>query len=486
MNNLIDSKKRILLVNPPFYRLLGSRYNANSLGIAYIASVLNKNGHDAWLYNADYVNERSFAGLKKLFSQFDDYKKFFEDSDHPLWLEVANNILEFSPDWVGFTAYTANITSIKIISKKIKELSPGIKQVIGGPHPTMDPDILHKIPTMDYAVKREGEFAMLSLVNGDTPSLVPGVVSRTKFPGILQDNGDAPPIKPIDQLPFPERDKFWKIPKEDRKFVDVSYVVSIRGCPYKCNYCASPEHWKRNKTQFRTPEDVLLELQHLKNNYWEQVKEFDYSQSNNIAKKDELLVKDNAIVYFVDDVFTIKKERVKKILQGMIDLDLQMPFKAEMRTDHLTPEICSLLKKAGCVRAKIGIESGSPKILKQIQKDETREEMLAGCKMLQEAGVPYTVYLMTGFPGETDEDLDMTIDFAKKVQADYYSLGVLSPYFGTQIYNDLIREGFPLDKTPDHYFYHSSPTLMVNNTISQEKLQEYLSLNDLNIGKGYI
>ena len=465
--------------------MLGSRYNANSLGIAYVAAVLNQNGHDAWLYNSDYLNERHFINLKKLFSKFDDYKKYFEDEEHELWNEVTANILEFKPDWIGFTAYTAGLTAIKILSKKVKALAPHIKQVIGGPHATMDSEILNKIPTLDYAVKREGEFAMLRLVNGEDPKIVPGVMSRNVL-GMINDNGDHPPIKPIDQLPFPERDKFWKIPEEDRKFVDVSYVVTIRGCPYRCNYCASPEHWKRDKTQYRSPENVLLELKHLKEKYWMQVKEYDYSQSNNIDKKDKLLVKDNAIVYFVDDVFTIKKDRVKKILRGMVEQNLEMPFKAELRTDHLDEEVCRLLKAAGCVRAKVGIESGSPRIIKQIQKDETREEMLEGCKMLKAAGVPFTIYLMTGFPGETDEDLDMTIDFAKSVEADYYSLGVLSPYFGTQIYKQLVAEGFPLDKTPDHYFYHSSPTLMVNDTISQAKLQEYLSLNDLNKGRGYI
>jgi hypothetical protein len=109
---------RVLLVNPPFYRLLGSRYNANSLGIAYIAAVLNKNGHDAWLYKADYKSEREFINLKGLFNQHDSYLKYFEDENNPIWEEVAGNILDFNPDWIGYTCYTANITSIKIISKK--------------------------------------------------------------------------------------------------------------------------------------------------------------------------------------------------------------------------------------------------------------------------------------------------------------------------------------------------------------------------------
>ncbi len=476
---------RVLLVNVPFYRLLGSRYNANSLGIAYIAAVLNQSGHDAWLYNADYVNERAFANLRTLFDNHSNYMQYFEDDTHALWQEVVDSILEFEPDWVGFTSYTANITSIGIISRLLRARAPNVLQVIGGPHATMDGSILRRIPTLDFAVRREGEYAMLRLVNGEDPRSVPGVVSRTGPDGALRDNGDHPPIKPVDQLPFPERDKFWKIPVSERKYVDVSYVVTIRGCPYRCTYCASPEVWKRNKTQFRTPDNVLTELEYLKQNYWSHVREFDYSQSNNIDAKNKLLVRDNSVVYFVDDVFTIRKERVKQILRSMIDRRLNMPFKAEMRTDHLTPEICELLKEAGCVRAKLGIESGSPRILQQIQKDETREEMLHGCRMLKEAGVPFTVYLMAGFPNETDADVDMTIDFAKRVEADYYSLGVLSPYYGTQIYESLLQSGFPLDKTPDHYFYHSSPTLMVNSQISEKKLKEYLSLNELN-RNGYI
>ena len=65
---------RVLLVNPPFYRLLQSHYNANSLGIAYIASYLNKHGHEAWLYNADYLSDKKYSNLKKLFQNFNNYK----------------------------------------------------------------------------------------------------------------------------------------------------------------------------------------------------------------------------------------------------------------------------------------------------------------------------------------------------------------------------------------------------------------------------
>ena len=192
---------RVLLVNLPFYRFPGLHYNANSLGIAYIASTLNKNGHDAWLY-ADFVNETTYK-TKGIFEGFIDYKTYFQNEDHAIWHEVVNNILEFKPDWVGYTSYTANITTIDIISRKVRKIAPKIKQVVGGVHATLDHDLLHKLHAIDYTVRREGEMAMLSLVNGEDPKKISGVISRDGLK--LINEGDAEVYKDIDSLPHPER-----------------------------------------------------------------------------------------------------------------------------------------------------------------------------------------------------------------------------------------------------------------------------------------
>ena len=476
---------KVLLVNPPFYRLLGSHYNANSLGIAYIASYLNKKGHNAWLYNADYVSDKNYGNLKKLFQNFSNYQNYFKDTDNALWHEVKDKILTFKPDWVGYTSYTANISAIKIISEKVRAANPNIKQVIGGVHATLDKNILKTLTSVDYSIQREGEEAMTALVENKDPKNIPGVVYRVK--DSLINNGIAPVIKDIDNLPMPERKKFWGIPEEERKNVDVSYINTIRGCPYKCTYCASPFHWDRKTTRLRSPESVIEEMIHLKEHYWHATK-FDYSASANISEKDSLKIEDNTLVYFVDDVFTVNKKRVKKLLRMMIDKKLDMRWKCEARADHLDDEICELMAEAGCERVKIGFESGSDRILSQVKKLETRDEMLEGAAMLRKAGVPFSGYFMAGFPGETDEDVRQTIDFAKRVEADYYSLSVLAPYYGTELYDQLMENGHAIDQQPWEYFFHQSPKLMVNNKISQKVLKDFLSLNDLNkkTKRGYI
>lgn len=471
---------KVVLVNPPFYRLLGSHYNANSLGIAYICSYLNKHDHDAWLYNADHLSGDLYKNTDHIFNSFNQYTSYFENKNHEIWEEVATKIIEANPEWVGYTSYTANIKAIDIISELVKIKSPKIKQVVGGVHSTLDPDILLHLPNIDYAVRREGEVAMLDLVNGIAPNQIQGVVCRNNPFLILGEKlQDTLPIEDIDSLPMPERDRFLYVSDEDKSKIDVSYICSVRGCPYRCSYCASPFHWKRNQTRYRSAFSVIEEMKLLKQNYWNK-KEYDFSASANSKQKTDLIIKDNTIVYFVDDIFTIKKQRAIDIMNGILDENLLMPWKCEVRADHLDEELCKKMKEAGCVRVKIGFESGSDRILKQIQKDETKSDMLKGVALLKEAGIAFTAYFMAGFPNETDDDLRETIKFAKEIEADYYSLSILSPYYGTKMYFDLVSEGFALDKEPWEYFFHQTGKFIVNSTISTPVLQEYLSLNNLN------
>jgi len=470
---------KVLLVNPPFYRFLGSHYNANSLGIAYISAYLNKHGHDAWLYNADFLGHNEFTKYDVIHRKkgFKTYKEYFANTDSYLWEEVVEKIIEFEPEWIGYTSYTANIKTIDILSTKVKKRNPKIKQVIGGVHATLDHQLLDKLDNIDYAIQREGEEAMLALVNGKDPRVISGVACRegTKIIGI----GDANVIKSIDDLPLPERNKFYGMSEEEKQFIDVSYICSIRGCPYRCTYCASPFHWKRDKTQYRSPKSVLDEMIHLKSNHWNKNK-YDYSASGNTQDKSKLIIEDNAVVYFVDDIFTVKKPRVKQIMKNMIEHKLDMPWKCEARTDHLDEEIADLMKQTNCSRVKLGFESGSDRILKEIQKDETTDDMKVGAKLLRDAGVPFTAYFMAGFPGETDDDVKQTIELAKEIEADYYVLSILSPYYGTKLYFNLMDMGYELDKQPWEFFYHHSGEMMVNNKISNDMLTEYLRLNELN------
>lgn len=477
--------KRVLLVNPPFYRVLGTHYNAFSLGIAYIAGMLNAHGHDAWLYNADGEKTDYYTKSAKLYESVDNYLEIFKDENHDIWKSTVKAIVDFKPEWIGWTAYTSNISAIQILSRQVRKELPDTKQVVGGAA-TTDWNILQNFPAVDYCVHREGEFAMLDLVNGKKPSDIKGVSYRT-CGSFLHNNGTTDFIDPLDQLPFPERDKFWShegrpANDDEKAFIDISYIISLRGCPYRCTFCASPVVWTRKNLRYRDPDPTVDEMEIIKS-YWRNTIDYSILSQNNKPKAellaDAVQLKDNAVVYFVDDVFTLKKKRCLEIMQRMIDRKLNIPWKCESRADNIDQEIADKMAESGCVRVKVGVESGSERILKLMKKDETKDDIRKGINCLKKAGISITAHMLTGFTDETDDDLQQSIDFARELQADYYSLSLVTPYYGTEIYNEAkANPAIALDKQPWEYFFTWSRKKILNNKLSEEKLKEFWSLSD--------
>lgn len=447
MNNM----RKVLLVNTPFYRLLGSHYNGLNLGIAYIAAVLRQEGHEVKIYNADYQDSENYANQRELIEKYQSYKEIMNNPDHPIWNEVVKNISSYGPDYVGFSLFTANIKAARIISRKLKVIDKHVKVVVGGDHPTLDPEGTIKFSEFDYLVFREGEYTMLELVNDIPRDKIAGLWYKKN--GEIKRNPNRPLIRNIDTLPFPEREAFLN--QTDK--LDVGQVLTGRGCPNSCTFCASPRKWNRT-TRFRSPENVITELEFIKKRYGVN------------------------LVYFYDDTLTLNKKRLKRLLKLMIERNLKINWKCDTRADCLDDELAYLMKQAGCIRAKIGVESGSDKILKKIKKNETTDQMREGIAYLKRYDIPITIYLMAGFPDETNEDLRQTIELAKELDVDYYSLSILAPYYGTEIYEELKAKGYNFGKDHWEYFYHQSEEMIVNNRIDPCLLEEFLALNEL--GKG--
>lgn len=455
--------KKILLVNTPFYRLMGSHYNGMSLGLGYIAAVLNAHGHETWIYNADYKEDDSaILNMRDIFAGYTSYKTIMADPCHPVWEETTEQILSQDPDIVGFSMYTANFRSVRLLAAKIKQRRPQTFVVVGGDHPTIDLEDTIQATEFDAVVRGEGEFTLLELAEGKPLSTIQGLAYR-------DDRGNPvinPPrafIRDLDSLPFPEREHY--LPYLSGK--EAAYMLTGRGCPHTCTYCTSPKKWGRRATRLRSPENVIQELQ--------------YIQSKFLAP---LPQQNQPMVYFVDDTFTLKPSRIIALLTQMIEANLGLQWKCDTRADCITPEIAQLMQWAGCVRAKIGVESGSERILREIRKGETKEEIRRGIGYLKQAGVPVTAYLMVGFPGETDEDVRHTIAFAKELSVDYYSISVLAPYFGTEIYHRILKEGkIHLDKEHWEYFYHQSGDMILNDGINPRLLDDLFALNEMNSKK---
>jgi radical SAM superfamily enzyme YgiQ (UPF0313 family) len=185
----------------------------------------------------------------------------------------------------------------------------------------------------------------------------------------------------------------------------------------------------------------------------------------------------NGCLHFVDDTFTYNQQRALVIMQGMTDLGVT--WRCEARADTITDRIAEAMAASGCIRVKVGVESGSPRILEAMHKGETIDGIRRGVRILQRHGLPVTGYLMAGLPGETDDDVRQTLDFAKELACDAYSLSLVVPYYGTALYNSAIQAGVPLDRSPWECFFHQNDSMLLNHDLSETLIQELWALDDL-------
>lgn len=442
--------KKILLINPPFYRLMNSHFNGLSLGLGYIASVLSKNGHNARIYNADYESSEKYADQRGIFKGYDQYKKILSDPGHPLWLEVKENIERYSPDLIGITILTGTYKSAENIGRISKELNNDIPVVVGGTHPTILPEETIKNEYVDYVIRGEGEYSFLDLVNGVRVEDIPSLTYINESGGIVN-NPDRPFIEDLDSIPFPGRELYLN----DTQYMDYGYILTGRGCPFECKFCASKKVWKGH-VRFRSPENVIEEIKHVHGIY------------------------STKFFYFIDDTFTLNKKRIKRICELLIESDLDISWICDTRVDTLDEGLLQLMKDAGCVRVKIGVESGSERILEMMRKKITKKQVRDSASLIKKTGIELTIYLMIGFPTETKEDMQETLDFARELDATYYSLSILAPYPGTEIYDDIIRSEIKLPKEHWEYFFHQSKDMILTDNVDEALVDECLSLNEVN------
>jgi len=447
-----QKSKRVLLISPPFYRLMGSHYNGLSLGLAYIASVLIDNGHEAKIYNADYVDDNDYLDQVQLFEGYEGYKEALNDNEHPIWEEIRQRMSKYTPDYIGINMYTASYKSARNVATIAKKMNHDIKVVVGGIHPSVDPVGTLQSGVYDVAVVGEGEYAFLDLVNGTEIGKIPGIAYKQRN-GHIKRNCDRLFIGDLDSVPFPLRDGLIN----DGGSADLSGIITSRGCPFKCTYCVSPKMWK-GKVRYRSVGNVLDELSHMK-------------QYHKID-----------LVRFQDDTFTSNKKRVLDLCDGIVDRKLDIQWVCDTRVDRLESELLHVMKHSGCIRVKMAVESGSDEILRQVNKGITRQMILKAVSAIKEVGIPLTIYLMIGFPGETNEQVKATIDLAERIGADYNSLSIVAPYYGTEMYRQLEEQGHKLDKEHWEHFFHQSKDMILNTNLDPEVVDEFFDLN--NRGKG--
>jgi len=389
-----ERRMKVTLVHPALAGAFSS--DQPPVGLAYLASVLEQHGCEIRVIDAQ---------AEKLSPK-----------------AVVRLIAQQAPDLVGVTVTTPMLPTSLEIARGVRGSCPSAVLVAGGPHATVCPDDLLGDGAFHYVVRGEGESTLGELVeallsNGDTTAIA-GLSSRRDE--TVVHNPDRPLLPRIDELPYPDWSLFPL--KRYSSFVRRNDyclpILTSRGCPFGCTFCYKGVFGRQ--LRMRTPEDVVDEWQSLVERY----------SAREIA--------------VIDDVFTCDTERVIRICNLLVERDLDgIPWSTTngIRVDRVSPELFQAMRRAGCYRVYFGIESGAPEILKSLNKGVTLEQVRYAVRLAKEAGLEVGGYFMLGNVGETDAEMDATIDLALELGFDYAQFSIATPYPGTRLYETIRQDG---------------------------------------------
>ncbi len=272
----------------------------------------------------------------------------------------------------------------------------------------------------DYCLLGEGEETLIELLSqlsaGEDASQVIGLASRTILSRSVAERTlhatRRPDITNLDSLPFPAWDlvdveKYRALWLEQRGYFSMN-MVTTRGCPYHCNWCAKPIWGQRYNS--RSPENVAAEMKWLKENF----------------------APDH--IWFADDILGLKPNWIEKFAVSLKEMDATIPFKCLMRADLVNEKTAVALAQAGCKTVWLGAESGSQMILDAMDKGDKVEDIYRAAKLLRENRIEVGFFLQFGYPGETWDDVQKTLKMVRECAPDDIGISVSYPLPGTKFF----------------------------------------------------
>jgi len=386
----------------------GKYFNSwEALGLGYIGAYLKSHVRDidVWFYQGC----------------FDDDETIIEEAK--------------DSDIVAFSCTTPTFSHAVGIAQALKQIRPKMWTVVGGYHPSAIPEYC-LVEGIDQVVIGEGESAILEVVNGNRNKFVYG--------------------RPLEfsEIPWPDREMI-----RNERNIEVAYnenkkriasFQSHRACPFKCKYCADGfnkvlyGHLKKTPLRYRPIQDLLDEMQEV----------------SRIYGLDLLKFSDPTWNTNVDWVIRFCREKIKR--------GFTIPFYPNIHAGTCTEEMFHLMAEANCYEIAVGVESGSPKILKQIGKGTTIKTIKRSVKWAKEAGILVRGYFILGMPDETEEDLKLTEKLADELELDEYGFTILCPYPGTQMYDQAKYESVDWEHADEY-----SNDFWQSNYLGNQQLKDW-------------
>lgn len=418
---------KILLIAPPFNLFKDLVNNFFPIGLAYLAANIKQLGHEVKIFEADSFSQIASLDFADEYRRNDLYKAAINDLTQPAWQQIRHLLAQFRPELVGITSMTPHIASALNVATLCKEYNPDLPVVLGGPHPTVSPEQCIAQPAIDYVVRGEGEIAFRELVqaidaHGQGMSHIQGL--SYKHDGQIIHNPDSKFIQDLENLPFPAREDLMN--PQNYTSEDMGVILTSRGCPFHCTYCYHP--WRGN-VHFRSIDNVIEEI--------------------------KLVKKDYGTIQFAikDDTFTVNRKHVTEFCEKMIRENLNINWDCTTRVDCIDNELLTLMIRAGCNVVKVGVETGSQKILKEIEKGITFDQIRQAARLFNKHNIFWSAYFMMGLPQETEEDILQTYKFLREINPFYASLGVYEPFRHTKLFDLGVEMGLLYPEVAVEHFY---------------------------------
>jgi len=369
---------------------------------------------------------------------------------------ITYELLRFKPDIIGISQWTHNRHHSVELATLCRNILPDSLIIMGGGHATFCyEDILTAISPVDVVVRGEAEITLVELVTAACTKW-----SWHKIPGIaFRDKGKitvTPPRESTDKLdilPLPTR--YLDISVGIDRELQSEFIVTSRGCPSTCFFCSSPDFWGK-KVRFRSPGAIIKEIQFIRQKY--------------------------GLIYFSirDDTFTADRKRVLEFCRLLQEEDANILWNCQSRVTAIDEELLIQMKLAGCECIQLGVESGSPRILRQLGKNILPLQIEKACSLIREIGINLSIYLISDIPGETNDDIIKTVELVRHIHPDDGQISPLAYYPGTQLYKDAVASN---SITPDIFSNSPQTALYAVSTLGKASRRLIKALENSQLDK---
>ena len=411
----------------------GSQINYwQPLGTLYVASSIQKAGHDVIFLNGAFMSHD----------------------------EIMNELKSYAPDVIGLYSTTFGwdkaVFTASEISRGEFETRPYI--IVGGPYPiAVQEKCINDSEAIDAVITGEGELTMVELMErlskGEDLEGLEGLIYRSGGEVVI--NPPRTLIEDVDSLPFPARELLGSAmdyvpPPATYKRRPVAVIMTARGCNRNCIFCFQIDKHRKTGIRFRSVESVMEEIELcLKQGYRE--------------------------IKFIDDTFAADYDRAMTIAKEIKRRGLDFSWFASACVHQVDKPLLQAFKDAGCWAILMGAESGVQKNLNAVRKGTKIEQIRKAVKAAKEVGLNVHTPFLVGIPGETFEEGLQTIEFACEIDPDIVSFHAITPFPGTELYDNLDKYGTMSDELRDFTYQGAAfvPYTMTREEISLLRQKAY-------------